>query len=370
MRWERKSKKLIQRGSEAEQQPITETAKKTLVAMQECEIPLTPKNYHVWFKYVEGKDEKLNGVINSVRQSDTMFSSGLNEELYEEFVANGDHFHSLRQAQHQAQSLLKSVLDEILNSKDLASTYGNDLAQYSDRLANADDLTEIQQVAKEMIRDTRMMAASSLSLQERLEEVSTDAEKLKEQLEKVGKDAITDHLTGLQNRRAVDEKAGELHRQFEEKGSSFSAIMMDIDHFKKFNYMYVHHAGDDVLRILSAMLRDFFKEMDLPARYGGEEFLALLPATTLDDTCVVAEELRKFIAGKELKVLKTRENIGSVTVSMGIAEVRLGDTVDSLIARADRALYLAKDSGRNNVKSERDLKSEVGSRLAAAEKWG
>ncbi len=369
MRWERKKKKtLIRRGSDAGQRSITETAKKTFVAMQECKIPVTPENYHVWFKYVEGNDEKLNAAINSIKQSDKIFSSGLNERLYEEFVGNGDHLPSLRQAQHQAQSLLKSVLNEILCSKDLTSTYGSDLAKYSDRLANAGDLAEIQQVAKEMIIDTRRMAESSSSLQKRLEEVSADAENLREQLEKVGKDASTDPLTGLQNRRSVDEKASELLRQFEEKGSPFSAIMIDIDHFKKFNDTYGHHAGDDVLRVLSATLRDFLKGMDLPARYGGEEFLVLLPATMLDDTYVVAEKLRKLIARNELKVIKTQENIGRVTVSAGIAEVRSGDTVESVIDRADRALYLAKGSGRNNVKSERDLKSETGSRLAVAER--
>jgi len=355
IRWKVKREKLVTRGSDAPQRPITETAKKTFVAMRKYDVPLSPKNYHVWFRYVEGVDKKLNGAINSIMRSDKMFSSGVNEQLYEEFIGNGKHLSSLQQAQHHAQSLLKNVLNEILCSKDLASSYGSDLAKYSDRLANAEDLVEIQQLAEDMIRDTRMMAASSLSLQERLEEASRDAEKLREQLEKVGKDASTDPLTGLHNRRSVDEKASELLRRFEEEGSSFSAIMIDIDHFKKFNDTYGHHAGDDVLRILSATLRDFLKGMDLPARYGGEEFLVLLPATELDGACVVAEELRKLIARNELKVLKTQKNIGSVTVSVGTAEVRSGDTVDSLIDRADKALYLAKRSGRNNVKSEHDL---------------
>jgi len=368
MRWERETKTLIRRGSDAGQQPTTETAKKTLVAMRKYRVPLSPKNYHVWFTYVEGNDKKLNGAINSILRSDKMFSSGVSERLYEEFIRNGDHFPSLRQAQHQAQSLLKSILKEILCSKDLVSAYGSDLAEYSDRLANAEHLSEIKQVAKEMIRDTRMMAATNLSLQERLEEVTTDAENLREQLEKVGKAANTDPLTGLQNRRSVDERAGALLRQFEEKGGSFSVIMMDIDHFKKFNDIYGHHAGDDVLRILSATICDFLKGMDLPARYGGEEFLVLLPGTELDDASIVAEKLRKLIVHNKLKVMKTQKKIGTVTVSMGIAEVRSGDTVESVIARADRALYLAKDSGRNNVKSERDLKSRIGSRLDVAER--
>jgi diguanylate cyclase len=357
MRWERESKQIIQCGSDPEQRLIAEIANKALAAMQTCKVPVTPDNYHVWYKYIEGNDEQLNGAINSIKQSDKVFSSGLNKQLHEDFVENGDQFRSLQQAQHQAQSLLKTILDEILSSKDMASAYGNDLTKYSDRLANAEDLEGIQQVAAEIMRETHMMAASSLSLQKRLEEVSTDAEKLKEQLEKVGKDASTDHLTGLHNRRSVDEKAGKLLDQFEKDGMSFSAIMMDIDHFKQFNDTYGHHAGDDVLRILSATLRDFLKGMDMPARYGGEEFLALLPTTTLDETYMVAEKLRELIARKELKVLKTRQNIGSVTVSMGIAEVRREDTLESVIDRADRALYLAKDSGRNNVKSERDLES-------------
>ena len=100
MRWERKNKTLIQRGSDAGQQPDAETAKKTVVAMQQFKIPLTPENYHVWFKYVEGNNAKLNEAVNGIKQSDKIFSSGFNEQLYEEFIENGDHFRSLRQAQN------------------------------------------------------------------------------------------------------------------------------------------------------------------------------------------------------------------------------------------------------------------------------
>jgi diguanylate cyclase len=355
IRWRVKRDKGFTGDSDTEHRAITGTAEKTLAAMRKHKVPMSPENYHVWYRYVEGDHKKLNVAIDGILQTDKMFSSGVSEQLYEEFIKSGEHLSSLQQTQRQAQSLLKNILNEILCSKDLASSYGNDLAEYSDRLTNAEDLGEIQQLAKDMIRDTRMMAASSFSLQERLEEASHDAEKLREELEKVGKDANTDPLTGLHNRRSVDEKASELLRQFEEEGILFSAIMIDIDHFKKFNDTYGHHAGDEVLRILSATLRRFLKGMDLPARYGGEEFLVLLPATELDGAYAVAEELRRLIARNELKVRKTQRSIGNVTVSLGVAVVRSRDTIDSLIDRADRALYLAKDSGRNDVKSERDL---------------
>jgi diguanylate cyclase len=99
------------------------------------------------------------------------------------------------------------------------------------------------------------------------------------------------------------------------------------------------------------------KGKDFSARYGGEEFIILLPNTTLENTCVVADQIREEISNKRLKIKKTGQTIGNITVSMGVSEICERDTAMSVVERADAALYLAKDSGRNNVKSEKDLKS-------------
>jgi diguanylate cyclase len=97
------------------------------------------------------------------------------------------------------------------------------------------------------------------------------------------------------------------------------------------------------------------KGRDVPARYGGEEFIVLLPQTPLESGTIVAEQVRKAISKQRLKLVKTGEYIGTITVSAGVAMVNATDTIDTLVERADQALYLAKHSGRNRVKSEKDL---------------
>jgi diguanylate cyclase len=99
------------------------------------------------------------------------------------------------------------------------------------------------------------------------------------------------------------------------------------------------------------------KGKDFPSRYGGEEFIILLPNTKLDKANIVAEQLRGNISEKGLKIKKTGQSLGNITVSVGVSEIREGDTAISVVERADSALYLAKDSGRNNVKSEKDVES-------------
>jgi diguanylate cyclase len=106
---------------------------------------------------------------------------------------------------------------------------------------------------------------------------------------------------------------------------------------------------------VGSILHDSVKGGDFPARYGGEEFVVLLPKTDLPDACTVAEQIRKRISEKRLKRVSTGESLGNITVSLGVSKVGFEDTTDSVVERADKALYLAKNSGRNNTKSERDL---------------
>ena len=131
--------------------------------------------------------------------------------------------------------------------------------------------------------------------------------------------------------------------------------MIDIDHFKKINDTHGHKVGDKVLELIGQTIKGSVKGRDVPARYGGEEFIVLLPATKLEDACKLAESIRKQISSKLLKVILTQEKIGIVTISCGVGQVRDNDTIDSLMERADQALYHAKESGRDNVKSEKDL---------------
>lgn len=168
--------------------------------------------------------------------------------------------------------------------------------------------------------------------------------------------AHTDFLTGLMNRRALLEAAaGELARA-RRYGSTVSVLMIDIDHFKAINDTLGHKAGDAVLQRLAGTIRQTLREVDLIGRWGGEEFVALLPETATTRAYEVAERVRQTIAETEMRNHDTPPV--SLTVSVGLATLDHADeTIDTLIARADAALYQAKEGGRNRVCSAEDRDS-------------
>ncbi len=334
---------------------ITEIAKKVILKMGQKEVPLVPENYHVWFDYFTGANQELTTDIENVIAAGKAFDSSLNEELYNKYCGSEKEKELMLQVQKETQNILKNIFDEVLSTNSITSEYVEKLEAYSQQLNNADELSHVQHVLKEIISDTDKMAESSRIFRDRLEEADKQAQALRHRLEKTERETLIDPLTELHNRKSLQEKLKELFDDFSQNGNAFTGIMLDIDFFKKINDTYGHKIGDDVLKIVASTLFETVKGMDFPARYGGEEFVVLLPATLLDNACTVAEHLRKNISQKKLKLVKTGEKIGNITVSAGVAEIQTGDTIEDFLVRADKALYLAKNSGRNNVKSEKDL---------------
>jgi diguanylate cyclase len=131
-------------------------------------------------------------------------------------------------------------------------------------------------------------------------------------------------------------------------------MLTDIDHFKAFNDTFGHLTGDQVLRLVALAMKQNVKGQDIAARYGGEEFAVILPGTTLRAALTVADHVRRAVMTKELMKRSTGEHLGRVTVSIGVAAFKKGETAQSLIERADNCLYAAKRAGRNRVISETD----------------
>lgn len=148
----------------------------------------------------------------------------------------------------------------------------------------------------------------------------------------------TDPLTGLRNRRALDECLHSLFALAGRYGGTFSLAIFDIDHFKRINDEQGHLQGDSILRQVARSLDDSVRDTDTVARFGGEEFVVLMPETNLEGACIFAERARATIA-KQL----------GVTVSGGVAQATEGDSAETLVSRADAALYSAKSGGRNLV---------------------
>jgi diguanylate cyclase (GGDEF)-like protein len=161
------------------------------------------------------------------------------------------------------------------------------------------------------------------------------------------REVTTDALTGLFNRRWLDQRLSRFVERHRRNGTSLSVLMLDVDHFKRVNDEYGHAAGDAVLVQVARTLLACLRPTDMSARYGGEELAVILPDTDLGGAMVAAERLRKAIAALVPEHDPTRK----ITVSIGVATFTQEDTAQTLLARADGLLYRAKDRGRNSVAS-------------------
>jgi len=161
--------------------------------------------------------------------------------------------------------------------------------------------------------------------------------------------AVTDQLTGLHNRRYMDDRLKALVERAGKGGEPVSVLAIDIDHFKKINDSFGHDAGDEVLREFAVRLASNVRAIDLAVRQGGEEFLVVMPETQIEDAHRIAERIRLHVAGSPFRILGGAESL-SVTISIGVAVTVAGELkVDPLLKRADKAMYEAKTSGRNRV---------------------
>jgi len=160
--------------------------------------------------------------------------------------------------------------------------------------------------------------------------------------------ASTDSLTGLYNRYKFSELYLSAYRTMTQRHDNMSIILLDIDYFKRVNDTYGHNIGDQTLIQISHSLLKILRSIDIVCRWGGEEFIVLLPSVNLENASVVAEMLRDYIEKLEIDI------VGKLTVSFGVSQVVEGDEMQDAIDRADKALYLAKNSGRNCVKTELD----------------
>jgi diguanylate cyclase len=265
-------------------------------------------------------------------------------------------------------SRVKDEIDQVMAMIDAAlgsaSTYTESLVDASEKLGNAKDREALRVIIESLVQGAKEMEHTNKKLEDRLMASKEEINQLQANLETVRNESLTDPLTSLANRKYFDAALDQAIADAVKSGEPLSLMMTDIDHFKTFNDTYGHLTGDQVLRLVAIALKQNVKGQDVAARYGGEEFVVLLPKTALMAAVTVADHIRRAVMGKELMRRSTGEALGRVTISLGVAAWRKGDTVGTLLERADACLYAAKRAGRNCVVAETALEPETEAKVA------
>ena len=335
----------------------TSVARKAVDLMAKYRVPPTPDNFSVWFTYALGASIELKRAIDILIGNKRRFDAKTNNDLFNAYV--GLQATDGRTIDHASQRLQSLVLSarQFLNT---AIADNRSQVQAMNGVADRRDAeVDPRRLIESLISELEKATSRATRLETNFAEKARELDSIRDSLSKSEERAKTDTLTGLPNRRGLEEFFRVAQIAAMEQGEPLSVLLIDIDHFKKFNDNFGHGVGDQVLRLMAKVLREKLREGDLPARYGGEELIAVLPRADVPTCAAVAERIRHAIAECSITRRSTDEVLPQMTISIGVAQFQPGESMTDLIERCDRALYLAKKTGRNRVVTEAELGSDL-----------
>ena len=330
-------------------------ARKVLLMLSERSIPITPTNYRLWYDYhAEGRPE-LRSILDRLVTDRVPFTPELTQALYQRFYsleATESHVRLLDVAGVKVQSMAESIDRGLVDSMTLSSRYTRSLAQHVGLMDGSCDRSSVQDIVKNLIRETGAVLQAQDAFQKQMEQTSQELSALQDELRRREAMANTDELTQLPNRRAFNLKMTEETFRADRYKVTLAMIMADLDDFKQVNDNHGHLVGDRLLANTSMAIKNNLRGIDFAARYGGEEFAIICPETELTGAIKLAHRLRESIDRTQFTV---KGSVIGVSMSLGVAEFRRGEPADSFIDRADQAMYRAKNLGKNRVCCEGDL---------------
>lgn len=277
--------------------------------------------------------------------------AGLKEVMFKQSQVK----HSLVEAQTALKNMLASFIDRLGLMSQSTDNYHTKISNYASKIADANDLVSIRHVMEDLMQDTRSMQLDVMRSRDDLLEARRQADlahsrvmELEKELTSLSDKVREDQLTGALNRRGLEDAYQVEQARSQRNNSAFALSLLDIDNFKKLNDNLGHAAGDKALQHLVQVVKELLRPTDTVARYGGEEFVILMSETSLDEGVMVMQRVqreltRRFFMHENEKVL--------ITFSAGLTLAQADEDRDSVISRADSAMYRAKKNGKNRVET-------------------
>ena len=329
-------------------------AKTALTLMEESGVAATPDNFELFYAYASGENPALTQVMAAFIHAKKEFTPEILADLRMRCLSGARAALAIDTASGNIDSLIEDVLGKLASSARDTADYKKALSAATGELVSERSPADLRKLMDGLITATRAMEHRAKSLEGELQASSAQVSELRTKLADVRKESLTDALTGIANRKGFDEAARATMASVARGGEDASLLICDIDHFKKFNDTWGHQTGDQVLRLVSACLSENVKGRDTAARYGGEEFAVILRGTSLEAATKVADQIRTTVETKKLVKKSTGDVLGTITISIGVAQIAPDETIDAVVRRADACLYGAKHNGRNLVINQND----------------
>lgn len=325
-----------------------------IAEMQQAGVWPTPLNFEIWLHYLSDRDSPLGREIQRLQMRADPITDTVSERLAADFLPRGRLSEQLRDAGAVLDRELANVAGAIAKAYRSQADYGETLADASHTIEAAGEALPLKTLVGGLATATDRARRETAVLEKRLETSNQEIERLREHLEQVRREAMTDALTNLANRKAFDER---LRQVCAADDGRVILALLDIDHFKRFNDTWGHQTGDQVLRYVSTILSKFCVGNRFTARFGGEEFAIIFQGEGPGTVEAALEAVREEVASRALRRRSTNDELGAVTLSAGFAEQLPGEEAIALLDRADTALYASKRGGRNRVTRAPALRS-------------
>lgn len=320
--------------------------------MQEHGVLPTPRNFELWVSHLENTHSKLSRQLSEILLAGQSPTPRQLQSLYEQNFTQEFDVGALASQSEQLSDVAQHLLGSIVTNQDSLHAYGALLLSADRQIRHDQTVDGLLRVVSSLAQETSRASERNRHLEQQLASSATRISKLRTELSDARESATTDSLTGLRNRRAFDSRLRLAIRKARSEEKPMCLLLLDVDHFKRFNDEHGHSTGDLVLRLVAGIIAENVKGRDVAARYGGEEFAVILTQVGLVGGLAVAEQIRGALEGKHLAAKGLQKRPNMVTLSVGVAQSCAADNSAALIERADAALYRAKQQGRNRVCAE------------------
>jgi diguanylate cyclase len=319
-----------------------------LKQMKALRLPADPRYYELLYHGRRGENPKIGEAVTAIASGRVPTAKVL--EVAEAFFPND----SVKDRVQTLERCVSNEVNQVMTTLETALCGAFHHSKKIDRASqelNAGAVKEVRSIIQALMEAATEMEATNRRLESELSATKNSIVRLRQELKAVAAEAMTDSLTSLANRKRFERELSNAVKVAAARHEPLALVMIDIDNFKFINDRFGHQVGDQVIRLVSSVIRTTVRSNDLAVRYGGDEFALLLSETSLSSAAATAEQIRDAVRTRQFKIRATGELLDAITVSIGVTGLRHGETAQSFTERADACMYEAKRSGRDRVVS-------------------